>query len=62
MHFRERSKTYLLNPHANRLLFSYYQYLRVEFDDRGDLKYIVNVAKNLRVSFTEQGLYWYASK
>ena len=38
------------------------QYLRVEFNDRGDLKRIVNLAKNLTVSFTEQGLYWYAGK
>ncbi|CAF1141929.1 unnamed protein product [Rotaria sordida] len=37
------------------------EYLRVEFNDRGDLKHIVNLAKNLIVSFTEQGLYWYTS-
>ncbi|CAF1413328.1 unnamed protein product [Adineta ricciae] len=35
------------------------EYLRVEFDDLGNLKRIVNLAKNLTVSFIEQGLYWY---
>ena len=34
----------------------------MEFNDQGDLKNIVNLAKNLTVLFTEQGLYWYASK
>jgi hypothetical protein len=34
----------------------------VEFDDRGDLKHIVNLDKDLTVTFTKQGFYWYASK
>jgi hypothetical protein len=34
----------------------------VEFNDLGHLKHIVNLDKNLTVSFIEQGFYWYASK
>ncbi|CAF1386287.1 unnamed protein product [Adineta steineri] len=37
------------------------QHLRVVFDDQGDLQTIVNLEKNLTVSFTHQGLYWYTS-
>ncbi|CAF3311737.1 unnamed protein product [Rotaria sp. Silwood2] len=37
------------------------EFLRVEFNNQGYLKHIINLEKNLRVSFTEQGLYWYAS-
>ncbi|UJR12010.1 hypothetical protein I4U23_016188 [Adineta vaga] len=33
--------------------------LRVEFNELGDLKRIVNLAKNLPVTFIEQGLYYY---
>ncbi len=36
--------------------------MRVEFDDLGGLKQITNLDKNLVVSFSEQGFYWYASK
>ncbi|CAF4157331.1 unnamed protein product, partial [Adineta steineri] len=35
------------------------EYLRVVFNDQGNLKHIVNLAKNLTVSFTGQGFYWY---
>ena len=34
----------------------------MQFDDQGHLKHIVNLDKDLIVSFTEQGFYWYASK
>ncbi len=34
----------------------------MEFDDLGVLKQITNLDKDLRVSFNEQGFYWYASK
>ncbi len=36
--------------------------MRVEFNDLGHLKHIVNLEKNFTVLFTEQGFYWYASK
>ncbi len=39
-----------------------FQHLRVEFDDLGHLKNITNLDKNLTVSFSEQGFYWYSSK
>ena len=38
------------------------KHIRVEFNALGDLKEIVNLDKNLAISFNEQGFYWYASK
>lgn len=38
------------------------QYLRVEFDDQGNLKNITNRDKNLTLTFSTQGFYWYQSK
>ncbi|CAF1191139.1 unnamed protein product [Rotaria sordida] len=37
------------------------EHLSIEFDGQGHLKHIVNLDKNLMVSFTAQGFYWYAS-
>ncbi|CAF4650839.1 unnamed protein product [Rotaria socialis] len=37
------------------------EFLRVEFNNQGYLKHIINLEKNSKVSFTEQGFYWYAS-
>jgi hypothetical protein len=38
------------------------QYLRIEFDDRGNLNNITNRDKNITVPFSTQGLHWYTSK
>ncbi|CAF1289187.1 unnamed protein product [Adineta ricciae] len=35
--------------------------LRVEFDDQGNLHQIINLKKNISVSFAAQGFYWYTS-
>ncbi|CAF1135817.1 unnamed protein product [Adineta steineri] len=37
------------------------EYLRVEFDDQGNLLKIKNLKKNIVVPFTSQGFYWYSS-
>ncbi|CAF1685286.1 unnamed protein product, partial [Adineta ricciae] len=35
--------------------------LRVEFDDQGNLREIINLKKHISVRFTTQGFYWYSS-
>ncbi|CAF0726334.1 unnamed protein product [Adineta ricciae] len=37
------------------------QYLRVEFDQQGNLKNITNQERNFTVQFSSQGFYWYTS-
>ncbi|CAF3610103.1 unnamed protein product [Rotaria sp. Silwood1] len=37
------------------------QYLRIEFDDQGNLNNITNRDKNIILPFSAQGLYWYTS-
>ncbi|CAF0769192.1 unnamed protein product [Adineta ricciae] len=38
------------------------EYLRVEFDNNGNLLKITNLKKNIAVPFTSQGVYWYSSE
>ncbi|CAF4180139.1 unnamed protein product, partial [Adineta steineri] len=37
------------------------EYIRVEFDDHGNLHQIINLEKGIAVPFTAQGFYWYTS-
>jgi hypothetical protein len=39
--------------------FLKFQYLRVEIDDQGNLLQIIKLNKNMTLSFTSQGFYWY---
>ena len=36
--------------------------MRIEFNALGDLKKVTNLDKDLTVSMTAQGFYWYASE
>ncbi|CAF0905121.1 unnamed protein product [Adineta steineri] len=37
------------------------EYIRVEFDNHGNLQQIINLEKGIAVPFTAQGFYWYTS-
>jgi len=44
------------------VLICFLQYLRIEFDDQGNLNNITNLDSNITLPFSAQGLYWYTSK
>ncbi|UJR33645.1 hypothetical protein I4U23_021078 [Adineta vaga] len=50
-----------LNQTHNEVCTLQNQYLRVEFDNQGNLKNITNRNKNFTVQFSSQGFYWYTS-